>query len=394
MSTRISVDVQMGALLRAAQANQSAVRRGFVEGQTRELAAAEAQAAKEADLEARGVQVVGSVGADGSIRIGQPAKPVPRVQPKMTASRTIARVRDLLLRPLQPVDGVWFWEVNRLPVAAVLESTARPGFNGAYSSTPTYEAENGPWEGAPVLRVAQLGSIDFVSGREPDPLRLAEPVFNYDAQTNGTGMAVVDGGAFTFEGWVYHEVTTGDARPYVQVRLEKEIAGQMHFVMLKQDTDPRVGDPPEFPFLRAPSFNFSMEMPSLAGDYGDDAVFYGNWQDYSLAADNVPGWYHYAVVVTPTEIRGYINGRRITGDTVLGDQEYLENDAGQIFSFEGPGAMLPFIPWAQLTDAKLTVTLRIGGENGSKTYDTRITGFNLAPGARYSANFTPPNRIP
>ena len=87
MSTRISIDVQTGALLRAAQANQSAVRRGFVEGQARELAAAEAQAAKAADLEARGVQVVGSVGADGSVRIGQRAKPVPRVTPKPTANR-------------------------------------------------------------------------------------------------------------------------------------------------------------------------------------------------------------------------------------------------------------------------------------------------------------------
>ena len=104
MSTRISIDVQTGALLRAAQANQSAVRRGFVEGQTRELAAAEAQAAKEADLEAKGLQVVGSVGADGSIRIGQRAKPVPRVQPRMTANRFGEQA--FIFVP-QQVDGVW-----------------------------------------------------------------------------------------------------------------------------------------------------------------------------------------------------------------------------------------------------------------------------------------------
>ena len=272
MSTRISIDVQMGALLRAAQANQSAVRRGFVEGQTRELAAAEAQAAKKADFEARGVQVVGSVNADGSIRIGQRAKPVPRVQPKMTANRFGGGVFNVLFLPKQSVGGDWLADYR---AGTNVLSTGTGTLNAPRGST-TLQIAGGPYASAPFARVTgandAYGAVEF----------------------NDSFIGKLGGNAFTMEFWAK---ATGTLADFLSNNYGAGVVLRNSDYTKYLDFFCKTGGTIGNAF-------YEIRLSAQPGSGGS--------RDLSFIESNFQqDWNHVAMVVNGTEVRFYLNGAQV-----------------------------------------------------------------------------------
>ena len=356
MSTRISVDVQLGRLLRAAQSYQASIRRGFVEGLSRVKAATNAQATTASGQVNSATQAVGGatatpVGASVAVeplRSALLARPVRRVQPSPTANRRASRTEYVFL----PTFAAARWFLTNRALGPLTETVSTESGGGGFSIVA---------DGAP-------GGLDAIRV-EPDTTRWLS--------IESPSLPVAqEGGGVTLELWVNFGSSGGPfSNGFVRTALES-VAYQPSGVDLTAASGIRfrvVGDNDEenggritvVVQLKLPGFPIDFIAIGVDGQFIGGAFNVGVLDGISIGGQ---GWHHYC-----------LEASRAGGLTVYVDGAVVATDTGNTY---------PEGFWEGL-DTYIPVLGRNGSGDDWPNFDVHFMRFS--PVLRYNGQpFTPP----